>query len=646
MSTDARLALDRGATPWLFAVSLATTLPHFLHQPLWQSAQALAMLAWAAWLWHGDRRLPGRWPLVLLVAAGCGGIFVEYRTLFGRDAGVALLVILMAMKQLELRSLRDALVVVMLGYFLLLTHYFHSQDIPTGLWLLAAVWLVTATLIRLHAGSGTTARVVWRHSGQICLQALPFLLALYVLFPRISGPLWGLPQDAHAGRSGLSDSMSPGNIAELVQSAEIAFRVRFDDAPPATAKLYWRGPVLEDFDGSTWRQRRGRALPAPEIVPLSPAIGYETTLEAHHQRWLLALDAPLSLPPESALDGGLTASSRLPVDLRQRFRLSASLAYRFNTHEAPATLRRNLALPPGRNPQALALANEWRSQESSPEKIVGRALGLFNREFTYTLLPPLLGEHGIDDFLFASKRGFCEHYAAAFVFLMRAAGIPARVVTGYQGGEMNPLDGYLVVRQSDAHAWAEVWLAERGWQRVDPTAAVAPSRIERGIAAALPDGEPLPALIQLHGEWLHALRHRWEAINNLWNQQILGYDPQRQRELLSRLGWLETDWRGLAKLLAIVGSLLLALVTAWTLYRRPPRDPVQALWQKALRHLARRRVDFAPWETPLTISRRVHDQRPELAEPFRRVVDAYLMARYGAAPDNLNHLRAAIAQLP
>lgn len=646
MSTDARLALDRGATPWLFAVSLATTLPHFVHQPLWQSALAAATLAWAAWLWHGDRRLPGRWPLVLLVAAGCGGIFVEYRTLFGRDAGVALLVILMAMKQLELRSLRDALVVVMLGYFLLLTHYFHSQDIPTGLWLLAAVWLVTATLIRLHAGAGGTARVVWRHSGLICLQALPFLLAFYVLFPRVSGPLWGLPQDAHAGRTGLSDSMSPGSIAELVQNGEIAFRVRFDAAPPAKEKLYWRGPVLEDFDGATWRQRRGRAQQPPEIVPLTPEIGYETTLEAHHQRWLLALDAPLALPPETAIDGVLTASSRLPVDLRQRFRLSASLAYRFNANESPATLRRNLALPAGRNPRAAALAQQWRTQDSRPEKIIGHALQLFNREFTYTLLPPPLGENGIDDFLFASKRGFCEHYAAAFVFLMRAAGIPARVVAGYQGGEVNPLDGYLVVRQSDAHAWAEVWLPERGWQRVDPTAAVAPSRIERGIAAALPDGEPLPAILQRHGDWLRALRHRWEAINNAWNQQVLGYDPQRQRELLSRLGWPETDWLGLAKLLAVVAGLLLAAVTGWTLYRRPSRDPVLALWQKALRHLARRRVDFAPWETPLAISRRVQQQCPELAEPFRCVVDAYLTARYGAALDNLNRLRAAIAQLP
>jgi transglutaminase-like putative cysteine protease len=643
MSTPAREALDRHATPWLFATALATTAPHALHQPAWLSALAAMLLLWASRQWWKDERLPSRWLLVALVGAGCAGILIEFRTLFGRDAGVAMLVMFMAMKLLELRSRRDAMVVVTLGYFLLLTHYFYSQSIPTGLWLLACLWLITATLVRLHGGPATTPRAALRHAGLLCLQALPFMLVLYVLFPRISGPLWGLPTDAHAGKTGLSDTMSPGSISQLVQSGDIAFRARFDGPLPPKQKLYWRGPVMEQFDGNRWRPYPGR-LPAEQLEFLSPPLSYETTLEPHNQRWLLALDAPTGLPPEMPLNGTLTVALRDPLTERQRFRLAASLDYRFNATEDPAAIRRNLLLPPGSNPQSRALAEQWRSAGIGPDAIVGKALALFAADFTYTLRPPLLGRDGIDDFLFRSKRGFCEHYAAAFVVLMRAAGIPARVVGGYQGGEFNPLDGYLVVRQSDAHAWAEVWLAGRGWVRVDPTAAVSPSRIETGIADALPFENALPALIQLRADWARTLRYRWEAINNAWNQHILGYDPQRQRDLLARLGLPDADWRNLATLLGAICSLLVAGLMAWAIYQRPRRDPVLRLWHQALRHLARRQVDCAPWETPLALARRVEQQRPELAAPFQRVVDAYLLARYGT-DNNLTALRAAIAQL-
>lgn len=645
MSTPAREALDHTAVPWLFAAAMVTIAPHFEHQPLWLSIFAGLMLFWGGWLWWQNERLPGRWLLFVLVIAGSAGIFAEFRTLFGRDAGVSMLVIFMAMKLLELKSRRDAVVVVTLGYFLLLTHYFYSQSIPTGLWLLTALWIVTATLIRVHGGPASTLRATLRYAALLGAQAIPFMLVLYVLFPRVNGPLWGLPQDAHAGKTGLSETMSPGNIASLAQSGEIAFRVIFDGEIPAKDKLYWRGPVLENFDGTTWRPYAGRS-PAARLEVISPPIGYETTVEAHNQRWLLALDAPGGLPTETALEGTLTAIARQPLSTRQRFRLSASLDYRFNTNEDPAILRRNLALPVTSNPQARKLASDWRESEKSPEGVIRKALSLFASEFFYTLQPPLLGENSVDEFLFRTRRGFCEHYAAAFVVLMRNAGVPARVVTGYQGGERNPVDGYLMVRQYDAHAWAEVWLEGRGWIRVDPTAAVSPARIETGISNALPAGEPMPALLQVRTEWLRTLRHRWEAINNAWNQQILGYDPQRQRELLSRLGLPDADWRSLAISLGILTSLLLAAITAWTLYQRPRHDPATRLWHKALRHLARRQVNCAPWETPLALARRVQLDHPELAEPFNRVVEAYLQARYGVENNNLKTLREAIAQLP
>jgi len=646
MSTRAAEAFDHACTPWLFVAALATTLPHVEHQPSWLSALTAAIFVWAGWLWWRNERLPGRWPLALLVAAACGGVLFEFRTLFGRDAGVAMLVVFMAMKLLELRSRRDATVVVTLGYFLLLTHYFYSQSIPTGLWLLAALTLITAALVRLHGGPASTPALTLRYAGMLTLQALPFMIALYLLFPRVAGPLWGLPQDAHSGRSGLSEQMAPGNIANLALSSEIAFRVRFAGPAPQRDKLYWRGPVLEIHDGRIWRHPGGRGR-APQIEALSAPLAYESTLEAHQQRWLLALDAPGPLPANLTLSGGLTATSREPVIQRQRFSLSAILDFRFNRDEDPNVLRRNLALPADANPRTRELARSWQASGADPEGLVQKALGLLSGEdFTYTLQPPLLGDQPVDDFLFVTRRGFCEHYASAFVVLMRAAGVPARVVTGYQGGELNPLDGFVVVRQSDAHAWSEVWLAGRGWTRVDPTAAVSPARVESGIASAMPSGEPLPALIQFRSDWFRTLLFRWEAINNVWNQYVLGYNPQRQREFLARLGFPDADWRNLAAILTVTCSVLLLALAAWTIARRPQLDPAARLWQKALRHLARRQVNCAPGETPLALLRRIERDYPELAPSLGAVVEAYLPARYGSAPDELKKLRATIARLP
>lgn len=646
MSTAAAQALDRQAVPWLLAVALATTLPHFEHQPPWLSLAASLIGLGAAWLWFRGLRLPGRWLLALLVIGGVAAILVEFRTLFGRDTGVAMLVLFMAMKLLELRSRRDAHVVIVLGYFLLLTHYFYSQSIATGLWLLAAAVVVTATLIRLHSGRRQSPPAILRYAGLMMLQATPFLLILYLLFPRINGPLWGLPQDAHSGRSGLPERMAPGSIADLVLNADIAFRVRFDGAAPDRSRLYWRGPVLEYFDGRTWTHRSGGTA-KPTLATEGPPLRYETTLEAHNQRWLLALDAPTEIPPGAQLTPALTAIVREPVTLRQRYHFASSLDFRFNADEDTSVLRRNLDLPKQRNPRTRALAAEWRATTPQPEKLVARALDLFRQEaFAYTLQPPLLGENPVDDFLFASRRGFCEHFASAFVVLMRAAGVPARVIGGYQGGELNPVDGYLVVRQSDAHAWAEVWLEGTGWTRVDPTFVVSPARLEAGIARAMPAGEPLPALIQIDTAWLRDMRYRWEAINNAWNQYVLGYNPERQREFLSRLGLPDADWRSLVSLLAAGCGILLLLVVAWSLYRRPRRDPARRLWLAGLRRLRRRGVHSPSWEGPLALAERLGREAPELAAPVGEIAALYCAARYGDHPELLNELRQAVSRLP
>lgn len=641
--------LEHDAVPWLLVAALATAGPHVEHLPLWLSLLVGVVFAWRAWLWHSRSQLPTRWPLALLVAGSVAGIGWQFKTLFGRDAGVALLFLFMALKPMEMTTRRDALVVVMLGYFLLLTHYFYSQSIPTGLWLLLASTLLTATLIRLHGGAQPISRIA-RYAALLMAQALPFMLILYLLFPRISGPLWGLPQDAHAGLTGLSERMAPGSLSNLIQSGAIAFRAQFSGGIPEKNALYWRGPVLDDYDGTTWRIGALRGNPAgkPAIDVTGKSYDYVSTLEAHNQRWLLALDVPTKLPPDSELTATLETLAREPVRSRGRYAFTSTVDFHANRLESPTVLQQALRLPSAVNPRARALAAEWRSKYGSPEQIRDAALTMFRSEaFFYTLRPPLLGQNSLDEFLFTTRRGFCEHYASAFVFLMRAAGVPARVVTGYQGGELNPVDGFLTVRQSDAHAWAEIWVTGQGWIRVDPTAAVAPSRVEQGIAAALGAGEALPMLSRIDIDWLLTLRNRWEAANNAWNQWVLGYNPQRQREVLSRLGFGEPDWRSMSAALAVLCGTALLLITAGALYQRKTRHPAQRAWQHYCSRLKSWGIRREEWEGPLDFAARVAREQPRLAALTDEAARHYADLRYGqGGGTQLRRLRECARRLP
>lgn len=646
--------LEHGAVPWLLAVAVATTLPHVEHLPGWLSLLCGAALLARGWLWQRNGRLPRRWVLTLLVVAGTAGIAWQYRTLFGRDPGIALLAFFMALKPMEMQSRRDGLVVVMLGFFLLLTHYFHSESIPTGFWLLAAATLLTATLIRMHGGAQPIREIV-RYAALLVAQSLPLMLVFFLLFPRVQGPLWGLPQDAYAGLTGLSEQMSPGSLNNLIQSGAIAFRAQFAAAPPERSRLYWRGPVFDSYDGKTWRvsplsASRSANKPATIEAAGTARTEYAITLEAHNRRWLLALDMPVGLPEGTALAPTFEALSRLPVRYRSRFVFSSALDYAANREETPRMLQQTLRLPPGLNPRTLELAGDWRRSLAGPEQISAAALRFFREEkFFYTLQPPLLGEHAVDEFLFTTRRGFCEHYAGAYVVLMRAAGVPARVVTGYQGGEINPVDGYLTVRQSDAHAWAEIWIDGRGWLRVDPTAAVAPSRVERGIGAALPAGEPLPALVRLDSDWLMQLQHlryRWEAVNNAWNQWVLGYNSERQREVLARFGMRDPHWQAMVSAMAVFSGIALLLVAAWTLARRVRTAPEVLAWQRFCRRLERFGIRREPWEGPFDLAARVGRERPDIAPVVHRAASHFAALRYGNGhADHLRALRNCAGQL-
>jgi transglutaminase-like putative cysteine protease len=642
--------LEHAAVPWLLIAALATAGPHVDHLPPWISLLVGSVLIWRTWLWVKRRPLPEHWPLAMFVAGGVAGIGWQFQTLFGRDAGVAMLVLFMALKPMEMRTRRDALVVVMLGFFLLLTHYFYSQSIPTGLWLLATTTLLTATLIRLQGGAQPVKKIA-RYALLLLAQALPFMLILYLLFPRISGPLWGLPQDAHSGMSGLSDKMAPGSLSNLIQSGAIAFRAKFTGDIPDKIHLYWRGPVMTEYDGRTWWAGvppTSKNVTQHQIEPAGKSYAYVNTLEAHNQRWLLALDLPTTRPADSEMAPTLETLAREPVRLRERFPFTSTVGFRVNRIESSALLQQSLRLPQDGNPRAHALAAEWKSRLGSAEKIRDAALAMFSSEaFFYTLRPPLLGQQPIDEFLFTTRKGFCEHYASAFVYLLRAAGVPARVVTGYQGGELNTVDGFLTVRQSDAHAWAEIWITGQGWVRVDPTAAVAPSRVEQGITAALADGEPLPMLARIDVDWLLTLRNRWEAANNAWNQWVLGYNPQRQREVLAKLGFTEPDWRSMTAALATLCGAALLIITFWSLYQHQTIDPAQRAWRRFCSGLSSRGIIHNAWEGPFEFAERVAREQPDLAALTQEAAKHYAALRYGrGGPLQLRQLRECARRLP
>ncbi len=549
---------------------------------------------------------------MLITLAGVIAIGIGFRTLFGREVGVTLLILLATLKLLELRAVRDATVLIYLSCFIIITNFFYSQSIPTALFMLFTLLLIMATWVHLQTGN-LELKPRLRIAGILLLQAIPLSLIIFVLFPRVQGPLWGMPQDAYA-TSGLSDTMSPGSMSKLSLSDAVAFRVIFNDRAPLREQMYWRGPVLWDFDGTTWTRGRNATLQSPKLDDAAQPVDYSVTLEPHNKPWLFALDMPsqLSIPAVFAPDFQLL--SRSPVNARLRYSARSYLAYRANLDEPPQQMQRALSLPRGYNPQAQQLAQTWRTQYTSDDALLRAALMYFNQNgFEYTLEPPLLGMNSVDDFLFTSKKGFCEHYAGSFVFLMRAAGVPARVVTGYQGGEFNELGGYYILRQADAHAWAEVWLRERGWVRIDPTAVIAPSRIQNGLNAALPDNAALPFFARTQSPFLLKLRFNLDAMTNQWNQWVLGYNTERQFAFLTRLGMEDITWQKLAMNMLAGVSLLVGIFTLVMLRRLVTRqtDAVQAFYLKFCRKLEKRGTKRATHEGAQDFSLRAAQQHPQ-----------------------------------
>lgn len=635
---------------WL-ALPLALVVAlHVGRLPLW-----IGLMWLGCALWRGiqaARRYPRvpRWPALLLALPSLVGILLEYRTLIGPEAGVGLLVLLTGLKLLETRDARDHGILVLVGYFLLLAGFLEDQSLPVAAYAMFSALALTASLASLHGEAAFLGRLQFRrHFGtaaMLLLQALPLTLALFVLVPRIPAPLGGLIQIEHA-QSGLSDQMSPGSISRLMLSNQPAFRAEFAaGAKPASETLYWRGPVFWHYDGLSWREG-GSPRPADpfDLEPRGEAIEYRVTLEPHAQRWLFVAGLATELAEANArLTADLQWLADKPVKERLHYRVKAHPDYRLDAGGLSAADRaRALALPEGRNPKTHALARAWAARGDAAA-VVDEALRHFRTQpFRYTLNPPHLGEHAMDDFMFASRAGYCEHYSSAFVVLMRAAGIPARVVTGYQGGEYNAIGEYWIVRGRDAHAWAEVWLEDEGWRRVDPTAAIAPERVESGSVAALPRAERPFAMIDIG--WLKPVRLAWDTLNNRWNLWVIGFNHERQRQFLAgihpTLASLEAMLWAALGIAALFVLVLLAGLLGPAGSR--DRDAASRLYARFCKRLARIGLVRAASEGPRAFARRAAQARPDLARAIGKISELYVGVRYaGAGEDELIRLRRAV----
>jgi transglutaminase-like putative cysteine protease len=637
---------------WVVGALALSIAPHLSHLAPWVVMLAAASAAWRLVAEVKHAPLPPKWLRILVAFGALFGVLATYRTLNGVEAGTALLVVMAGMKLLETRSVRDLTVIVFLSYFALFAAFLYGQHLLYLPYMFATAWLLTVTLMRIHESTATLrVREAARLTGKMLLQALPLAVLLFVFFPRLPGQFWAVPARSQA-TTGVSDEMSPGDISELSVSGKVAFRVRFNgDAPPARER-YWRGPVLHDFDGRTWR--RGQALFMPQAVtPSGRSYEYRLTLEPHQQRWVFALDAVTGWPAERTLrtaDLQLVTARRFPVSTLTSFELTSSTSYRVERPLPIAMMKSDLRLPAGRNPRTIALARALRGRAGGDREFIHQVLAMFREEeYYYTLEPPRLERDSVDDFLFNTRRGFCEHFASAFTVLARAAGIPARIVAGYQGGEFNPMGGYYIVRQSDAHAWAEVWLEGAGWMRVDPTAAVAPQRIESGSLgfAASADGAADDFLPQ--SGFISNLRLAWDAANTFWNDQVVEFGEAQQRWLLKRFDVEDLRWEhlGVALFAALAGFF--AAMSAYLAWRFRPRrrDPVVQAWHALRDKLGAQQLAHQPHEGPVDYLTRVTRARPELASQLAEIRQLYVSLRYGPEPlsSELSRLRFLVNQL-
>ncbi len=633
--------IPRNALVWMIISQFALLAPHVLRVPLWVSAIYLFAAYWRIKVYRGHWSFPHSWIRGLLAVCCFVGVYQSYGNLLGLEPTVALLLAAFALKLIELAERKDAYVVIFLGYFVCITEFLFTQDLPVTLYTLFTVTLLTTALIALHQPGEHRFNLSTIRRALVMLgQAFPLMLVLFFVFPRF-GPLWSVPLKSHEAKTGMSDVMRPGDISNLSQSDDVAFRVQFDGEIPSQNELYWRGLVLSVLDEGAWRSLKIGNIPAVERRPMPPEttgrnVNYGVIMEPTQQRWIYVLRYGRSKEKKVLRHSDYRLSSPVELQDEYHYRVSSWLDVPLELELSDWRREIETTLPENGNPRTRELAREMRAATDSDADFVEAVLNKFyNEAFVYTLRPPLLGAQPMDDFLFGTRRGFCEHYSYAFVVMMRAAGLPARVVSGYQGGEINPINSSVIVHQFDAHAWAEVWLPGEGWRRVDPTAAVAPERIELGLEEAMfQEGSflsesPLSPLRFRSVEWLNNLRLQYDALTYSWQRWVLGFDGADQLDLLQRLlGGVEP----LRVALFLLGSWALVLIplsVSLLLRRRAPHGRAEErVYQQFCAKLAARGLPRDIGEAPNDFAQRVALAQPYNADAVWRITALYQRLAY------------------
>ncbi len=636
--------IPRNCLAALLVAQLAVLAPHLFRLPLWVSAVAIVCALWRLLLYMGRGFYPSGVLKTLLVIISIVAILSEYGNLFSLEPIIALLITTFALKLIEMKSRRDVLVVIYLAYFVAATHFLFEQGIIDALYILLTAALVTGALVALHE---TEERPALSHafgaSTKLIAQAIPLTVIMFIVFPRID-PLWSVPGAESRAKTGPSDSMSPGDISNLAGSSDLAFRVSFDGSIPPADQLYWRGLVFSHFDGRRWSAGSNKSAEmswtqyvrsvSMDTSKLSDASSYTVTMEASRQPWLYAMPLARSDTKSVLQAGNATLRTIYPLDQRFQYRVNSWQNYVLEPELDGYRRGIELQLPDGFNPDTLDFARQKRREAGSAAAYVQSILRMFNREqFAYTIRPPKLGRHSVDEFLFSTRSGFCEHYASSFVVLMRAAGIPARVVVGYQGGELNPFENYLLVHEFDAHAWAEVWFQGRGWQRVDPTAAVAPERVESSInellAEEIGENSALPFFNFRELPMLRWARLRWDSVNYSWTKWVLNYDTELQMQVLEEWLGQVNGWR-IALFVLLSGGAVMLLV-ALSLLRQKVKHKLHVIDKCYLKHVraaGRLGLKRSDGEGADTFATRVAAEYPELADSAKRIAHLYNSIRY------------------
>ena len=658
ISTGQELQPDRQALLSLICAFFLSISPHTGRLPAWFALLAIVVLAWRYKIITANAHQPGRIVRVCILFIVIFLLFLHYQTLLGRDAGVAMLIALTMLKFLELKSLRDYMLVVFLCLFIVMTSFLYSQSLWLGFYLLAVVIILFTVMMYLNHRDRRDLLAMLKRAASLVMVGLPVAILLFVLFPRLQGGLFGLPGDSHAGLTGMSDTMKPGSINELNLSEKVAFRVEFLARLPTAQQRYWRGLVLENYQQGTWKENKdGKAIGSLVKYSDNDVIEYTILQEATNKKWIFALDIPISKPAGLRWGTGQTLRSDGLMHERQQNNIKSALAYKFkDMSESELAINMDVSAVTGK--RVTELAKRLYRQSASDRDYINKVLAYYrNNDFSYDLQPPLLGEHPIENFMFDTRVGYCEHYASSFAMMMRLAGVPARVVIGYQGGEWNEQGNYLIVRQSDAHAWSEVWLDESGWVRIDPTSAVAPERIEYGISAIrqlIEQGQELGNLterqlqivlsVSMLSHSLKNLKLFWDGVNTRWYKWVIGFGSKNQISMLKWFGFKQANVRILILLLVALVSLLV-IIQAWILFRRKKvLDPAARQYQIYCQRLSRIGIVRSSSEGPLAFARRVLLLRPDLRELVLPVVEAYIAIQYAGKISNEQYrkLRRAV----